>query len=210
MPPRVRLRCATAPLNASSSQSSHLNPSITLHQTQIRTIRSILNPPPKHSSYNQHSKTPYALSCADAMKRREHTTPFRTGLLARKVGMAQTFDPDTGHEIPCTVLQVDRCQVIGHKTRQRNGYWAVQVGYGWKPPARVSKADLGDFAKKGVSVKEHIREFMVRGQEGLLDVGSDLHPSWFKVGQLVDASSVTKGKGFAGVSGTLLMRSGRY
>lgn len=114
--------------------------------------------------------------------------------------MCQTFDPDTGHEIPCTVLQVDRCQVVGKKTRQENGYWAVQVGLGWKPAHRVSKADLGDFAAKGVSVKEVIREFKVRGEEGILPVGQDLHPSWFKVGQLVDARGVTKGKGFAGVS----------
>jgi len=135
----------------------------------------------------------------DALKRKEATTPFRTGVIARKKGMSSLLDPDTGERIPCTVLQVDRCQVVGHKTFGIHGYWAVQVGFGWKHGSKAKGGELGHFVKIGLPLKEEIQEFRVRDSSGLLPLGTQLHPSWFKVGQLVNTQSKTKGKGFAGV-----------
>ena len=109
------------------------------------------------------------------------------------------FDPTTGAKIPCTVLQMDRCQVVGHRTRQVHGYWAVQLGFGWKHRSKAGKGELGHMSKLGVPLKEEIREFRVRDEDGLLKIGTQIHPSWFKVGQLVNTRSKTKGKGFAGV-----------
>lgn len=126
--------------------------------------------------------------------------PHRTGLLAAKKGMSAVFDEATGERVPCTVLQVDRCQVVGHKTVRKHGYWAVQVGYGSRKPKNISRPMLGVFAERGVPPKATIMEFRVRSREGLLPVGTVLEPSWFKIGQLVDTRSKTKGKGFAGVS----------
>jgi large subunit ribosomal protein L3 len=137
---------------------------------------------------------------AEARKRKEYTTPHRTGVLAEKKGMSAWFDPDTGARMPCTVLQVDRCQVVGHKTVREHGYWGVQVGFGGKKWWNVPKPELGVLAKRGIAPKQEIREFTVKGKEGLLPVGTLLEPSWFKVGQFVDCRSKTKGKGFAGVS----------
>jgi large subunit ribosomal protein L3 len=113
--------------------------------------------------------------------------------------MSALFDPVSGDRIPVTVLQIDGCQVVGHKTFDVHGYWAVQVGYGSRRPKNVKRPMLGVYAKLGIPPKATIMEFKVRGKEGLLPIGTILEPSWFKEGQLIDARSKTKGKGFAGV-----------
>jgi large subunit ribosomal protein L3 len=166
---------------------------------QTRNLRSILKPPRRPSRYNA-KKQPTALSAAAAHARKAYTTPQRAGLLATKKGMSAIFEPTTGERIPCTVLQVDRCQVIAHKTAPIHGYWAVVMGSGARKPKRLSFAILGHFAAQGVPPKEKVMEFKVKGEEGLLPVGTVLEPSWFREGQLVDTRSKTKGKGFAGVS----------
>lgn len=155
--------------------------------------------PAKFAKYNKR-RVPAALSHAKAHKRKEYTTPLRTGLLATKKGMSAVFDPETGTRIPCTVLQIDRCQVVGHKTAKKHGYWAVQIGVGSRKPHRIGPAMLSVFAKQGVPPKRIVMEFKVKNETGLLPVGTVLEPSWFQEGQLVDTRSVTKGKGFAGVS----------
>ncbi|KAF2461248.1 translation protein [Lineolata rhizophorae] len=113
--------------------------------------------------------------------------------------MTSLFDPDTGKRIPCTVLQLDRVEVVGVKTRPRHGYWAVQVGTGWKRPHRETRPMLGHWAAQKVSPKERVVEFRVKDGEGLPSVGMHIGPSWFKVGQFVDARSNSRGMGFAGV-----------
>jgi large subunit ribosomal protein L3 len=110
------------------------------------------------------------------------------------------YDPETGKRTPCTVLQMDRVEVVSHKTRQRHGYWAVQVGCGWKHATNVTRPMLGHFAIQGISPKRHLAEFRVRDEKGLLDVGKTIGATWFQVGQYVDTRSNCKGKGFAGVS----------
>ena len=93
---------------------------------------------------------------------------------------------------------MDRVQVVAHKTRKRNGYFAVQVGSGWKHHTNVTRPLLGHFATSGVSPKRHLVEFTVKNENGLLEIGTVLRPSWFKEGQFVDARADCKGKGFAG------------
>ncbi|KAL1879110.1 hypothetical protein VTK73DRAFT_7334 [Phialemonium thermophilum] len=134
---------------------------------------------------------------AAALKRRENTTPVRTGVLAIKKGMT-AFMGRTGARIPCTVLQMDEVQIVANKTRDKNGYWAVQVGLGNRRPANVGAPLLGYYEAKGIPPKKHLAEFYVRNQSGLLPPGVKLLPDWFYVGQRVDVRSNSRGMGFAG------------
>lgn len=113
--------------------------------------------------------------------------------------MTAVFDPETGKRTPCTVLQLDRVQVVAHKTHDRNGYFAVQVGAGWKAKDNVTKPMLGHFAKAGVAPKRYMHEFKVFDESGLLPVGQTIKADWFIEGQYVDARSNSRGFGFAGV-----------
>jgi large subunit ribosomal protein L3 len=112
--------------------------------------------------------------------------------------MTAIYYPETGVRTPCTVLQVDRLQVVSHKTREKHGYFAVQMGSGWKHPSNVTRPVLGHFAGAGVAPKRHLAEFRVHGKEGLLEVGKSIGPEWFLEGQFVDTRSNCRGMGFAG------------
>lgn len=135
---------------------------------------------------------------AAALKRKAQSTPVRTGLVGIKKGVSAMFDMKKGTRTPCTILQVDQCQVVASKTRAKNGYWAVQVGCGYKTPDNTTAPMLGYYEAKGMAPKRHLVEFKVRGEEGLLPVGVQLTPDWFRVGQFVDARSNSRGMGFAG------------
>ncbi|ETI22411.1 50S ribosomal protein L3 [Cladophialophora carrionii CBS 160.54] len=124
--------------------------------------------------------------------------PLRTGALAIKKGMTAVYDVESGTRIACTVLQLDRNQVVSHKTRKRHGYYAVCVGSGTINPKNLTKPLLGHYSVQGVSPKRYQKEFRVRGAEGLLPVGEEIRADWFAVGQYVDTRSNCKGKGFAG------------
>ena len=126
------------------------------------------------------------------------TTPLRTGVLAIKKGMTAMYDQETGTRTPCTVLQLDRVQVVSCKYTEKHGYCAVQVGAGWTHENRVTKPMLGHFSKFGVSPKKHIHEFRVRDESGLLEAGHVIQADWFQVGQHVDARANSRGMGFAG------------
>ncbi|GAP88989.1 putative 50S ribosomal protein L3 [Rosellinia necatrix] len=135
---------------------------------------------------------------AAALERRAQSTPVRTGLVAVKKGVSALYDTRKGTRTPCTILQVDQCQVVAAKTRAQNGYWAVQVGCGYRTPDNTTAPLLGYYEAKGIAPKSHLTEFRVRGEEGLLPVGVQLTPDWFRVGQFVDARSNSRGMGFAG------------
>lgn len=153
----------------------------------------------KHKRFNQPSAglpLPTAGPAA-ALARKERTTPVRTGVLAIKKGMSGFFTRK-GVRMPCTVLQLDQVQVVACKTRASNGYWAVQVGLGSRRPVAVPAPMLGYYEAKGVAPKEHLAEFRVRGEAGLLPVGVELRPDWFHKGQWVDVRSNSRGQGFAG------------
>ncbi|RYP07890.1 hypothetical protein DL764_002256 [Monosporascus ibericus] len=134
---------------------------------------------------------------AAALKRKEQSTPLRSGVLAVKKGVSAMYNKK-GQRMPCTILQMEQVEVVASKTRAKNGYWAVQVGCGQKSAGNETAPMLGYYEAKGVAPKRHLAEFRVRGEDGLLPVGVQLAPDWFKVGQFVDARSNSRGMGFAG------------
>jgi large subunit ribosomal protein L3 len=134
---------------------------------------------------------------AAAQARRENTTPVRTGVLAIKKGMT-AFYTRKGRRIPATVLQLDAVQVVAVRTWERDRRWAVQVGLGTRQPDNLTAPQLGYFEAKGIAPKEHLADFPVRSEAGLLPVGVELRPDWFYVGQWVDVRSRSRGQGFAG------------
>ncbi|OAP60820.1 50S ribosomal protein L3 [Fonsecaea erecta] len=169
-------------------------------QRRCMGIRSI-DRQPKHNPYNVVPGIQPLLSTPAAAferKLRSDTLPLRSGALAIKKGMTAVYDVESGKRIPCTVLQLDRNQVVSHKTRRRHGYYAVCVGSGTINPKNVAKPMLGHYSVQGVSPKRFQREFRVRGPEGLLPVGEVIRADWFMAGQFVDTRSNCKGKGFAG------------
>src|ERR1035437_9012038 len=121
---------------------------------------------------------------------------MRTGLIAQKLGMSRIFDAK-GKHVPVTVLKVDACQVVAVQTKEKNGYTSVQLGAGNKNAKRVSKAERGHFAKAKVEPKQKVVEFRV-DEKHLLEVGAELCASHFVVGQWVDVTGVTIGRGFQG------------
>lgn len=125
--------------------------------------------------------------------------PLRTGLIALKRGMGPWFDQKTGESFPVTVLEVSQVEVVYNKTKKTEGYFAVQVGYGSKNPNNVSRQLLGHFERAKVNPKSKVAEFMVKSEDGLIPVGTELKADHFSVGQFVDLKGVSKGKGFAGV-----------
>ena len=177
-----------------------LAPRLTTSYVQKCGLKSI-SQPPRQSRFNRgHEDLPLLESTtAAALERKAHTTPLRTGALGMKKGMTALYDTDTGKRHACTVVQMDRVQVVAHKTRPKNGYWAVQVGSGWKHPSNVTRPLLGHFAENAVSPKRHLVEFKVRDANGLLAIGEVIGAGWFQEGQFIDARANCKGKGFAGV-----------
>ncbi|MBA5724541.1 50S ribosomal protein L3 [Candidatus Liberibacter sp.] len=121
---------------------------------------------------------------------------MRSGVIAQKLGMTCVFDAE-GRRLPVTVLHVDSCQVVAQRTLEKNGYVAVQIGAGDAKVKNVSKSVRGIFSSAKVSPKKKLFEFRVE-QENLLQIGSSLLPNHFNVGQLVDVTGWSIGKGFAG------------
>ena len=119
------------------------------------------------------------------------------GLLGRKLGMTQVFDPDDGHVERVTVIEAGPCYVTGIRRAERDGYDAIQVGFGETTQKRLNKPKLGHLKKAGVGNLRHLREF--RGDPGELEVGAEVKvDAVFERGQRVKVSGVSKGKGFAG------------
>src|SRR5580658_3143201 len=121
---------------------------------------------------------------------------MRTGLIAQKLGMSRIFT-DEGNHIPVTVLRVDNCQVVAHRTQDRDGYTALQLGVGAAKVKNVSKPMRGHFAAAKVEPKAHMAEFRV-SDDALVDVGAEITAAHFVAGQYVDVTGTSIGKGFAG------------
>lgn len=122
---------------------------------------------------------------------------MRTGVVAKKLGMTRVFTEE-GLHVPVTVLELEACQVVGHKTEEKDGYLALQIGVGFVKPSRLSKPLKGHFAKSKVEPKRKVVEFRVT-KDTTVPVGAEILPSHFVAGQFVDVSGDTIGKGFAGV-----------
>jgi len=121
---------------------------------------------------------------------------MRTGLIAQKLGMTRIFTEE-GLHLPVTVLKVDGCQVVGVRTRDKDGYTALQLGAGKAKVKRVGRAQRGHFAKAKVEPKRKLVEFRV-SEDALLEVGAELSAAHFVPGQRVDVVGTSIGKGFAG------------
>jgi large subunit ribosomal protein L3 len=121
---------------------------------------------------------------------------MRTGLIAKKLGMTRIFRDDGTH-VPVTVLHLDAVQVVAARTEESDGYSAVQLGWGRAKVKNVSKPNRGHFAKNKVEPKARLVEFRVEA-DALLEPGATLSAAHFVVGQRVDVTGTSKGKGFAG------------
>ena len=121
---------------------------------------------------------------------------LRSGVIAKKVGMTRLF-LDDGKQIPVTVLQLDKLQVVAKRTAETDGYWAVQLGAGTAKVKRTSQAMRGHFAAAKVEPKRKIAEFRV-DPENLIDVGEEITANHYFEGQFVDVSGTSIGKGFQG------------
>jgi large subunit ribosomal protein L3 len=121
---------------------------------------------------------------------------MRSGVIAQKMGMTRVFS-DAGLHVPVTVLRLANCQVVAHRTLATNGYVAVQLGSGTRKIANVGKAERGHFAVAKVEPKRKVAEFRVE-EKDLIPVGAELTADHFLVGQFVDVTGTSIGKGFAG------------
>lgn len=121
---------------------------------------------------------------------------MRSGVIAEKVGMMSLFQ-ENGTQVPVTVLRVDST-VVDVRTMERDGYVAVQLGFGKAKTKNIAKPQLGHFAKAKVEPKKTLIEFRV-SEDCVLPVGSEISASHFVVGQKVDVTGISIGKGYAGV-----------
>ena len=122
---------------------------------------------------------------------------MRSGVIAQKVGMTRIFT-DAGEHIPVTVLKLDKCQVLGHRTNDKNGYTAMQLGAGTRKPSRLTKAARQNFVVAKVEPKRKLVEFRV-SPDNLIEVGAEITADHFIPGQFVDVTGTNQGKGFQGV-----------
>ena len=121
---------------------------------------------------------------------------MKKGIIGKKVGMTQIFD-ESGKVIPVTVVEAGPCMVIQKKTVENDGYDAIQVGFGDVKPQRLSKPAKGHFAKADVAPKKVLREFRMDDCSGY-NVGDVIKADTFACGDMIDASGISKGKGYAG------------
>lgn len=121
---------------------------------------------------------------------------MRSGVIAQKVGMTRIFT-ETGEHVPVTVLRIDQCKVVAHRTDEKNGYTALQLGAGRAKVKNVSRAERGHFAVAKVEPCRKLVEFRV-SPENLIDVGAEITADHFVEGQLVDVTGTSIGRGFAG------------
>lgn len=121
-----------------------------------------------------------------------------TGIVGRKCGMTRVFNDD-GASIPVTVIEVESNRITQIKSNEVDGYSAVQVTVGARRASRVSKSEVGHFAKAGVEAGRGSWELRVESKPEDLEVGGSITLDQFEIGQKVDVTGTSKGKGFAGV-----------
>jgi large subunit ribosomal protein L3 len=121
---------------------------------------------------------------------------LRTGVLGKKLGMTRLYTAEGTH-VPCTVVSLENCQVTAHRTDERDGYTALQLGAGTAKVSRTTKPMRGHFAKAKVEPKRKLAEFRVP-EDALIEVGATITADHYVPGQRVDVVGTTIGKGFAG------------
>ena len=118
------------------------------------------------------------------------------GILAKKLGMTQVFT-DNGECVPVTVLEAGPCVVVCHKTEEKDGYTAIQVGFGLVKESRADKATIGHFKKANLDVRGYLAEFDVENLEDW-PIGKEFGAADFAEVKMVDVSGISKGHGFSG------------
>ena len=121
---------------------------------------------------------------------------MKKGIIGKKIGMTQIFD-ENGNMVPVTVVEAGPCVVVQKKTEQNDGYEAIQVGFGDAKPHKVSKPMKGHFEKADVAAKRILREFRM-DDCSVFNVGDVIKADAFEVGDVIDVTGTSKGKGFAG------------
>jgi large subunit ribosomal protein L3 len=121
---------------------------------------------------------------------------MRSGVIAQKMGMTRVFT-EAGEHVPVTVLRLGNCQVVGHRTIEKNGYLALQLGAGLRKVKNVTRAERGNFAVAKVEPKRKLAEFRV-SEDAMIPVGAEITADHFVVGQFVDVTGTSIGKGYAG------------
>src|SRR6267378_4233266 len=116
---------------------------------------------------------------------------MRSGVIAQKVGMTRLFT-DAGEHVPVTVLRLAQCQVVAHRSKEKDGYVALQLGSGTRKVKNVSKAERGRFAVAKVEPKRTIAEFRV-SDDAMIPVGAEITADHFLVGQYVDVTGTSIG-----------------
>ena len=126
--------------------------------------------------------------------------PVNKGIIGKKLGMTQIFNPANGNVVPVTVIEAGPCAVVQKKTAENDGYSAVQLGFVSYPEKRekkVSKPLKGHFKKAGVAAKRHLKEFRLKNADEL-NVGDNIEVGVFTEGEKVDVTGLTKGRGYSG------------
>jgi large subunit ribosomal protein L3 len=121
---------------------------------------------------------------------------MRSGVVAPTMGMTRVFT-DAGEHVPVTVLRLAQCQVVAHRTMEKDKYVALQLGAGGRRTNNMNKADRGYFAKAKVEPKRKLAEFRV-SEDALIPVGAEITADQFVPGQFVDGCGVSIGKDYAG------------
>ena len=122
---------------------------------------------------------------------------MKKAIIGKKVGMTQIFD-EAGKVVPVTVIEAGPCVVVQKKTDDKEGYTSVQLGYEDIAEYKLSQPEKGHLAKAGVAPKKHLKEFRLE-KAAEMNVGDELKADVFAVGDKVDVTGVSKGKGYAGV-----------
>jgi len=121
---------------------------------------------------------------------------MRSGVIAKKLGMTRVY-MESGENVPVTVLQMDKCQVVAQRTEDKDGYTAVQLGVGKAKAKNTTRAMRGHFAKSSVEPKRKLAEFRVSA-DNMIAIGAEITADHFVPGQFVDVTGTSIGKGFAG------------
>ena len=121
---------------------------------------------------------------------------MKKGIIGKKIGMTQIFD-EVGNVIPVTIIEAGPCYVAQKKTKEADGYDAVQLGFMDLKEKHTNKPMSGHFAKAGVSAKKHLKEFRL-DDVSAINVGDVITADTFAAGEKVDVTGMTKGRGYTG------------
>ncbi|MEA3485615.1 MAG: 50S ribosomal protein L3 [Candidatus Aerophobetes bacterium] len=117
-------------------------------------------------------------------------------IFGRKLGMSQIFEEDG--VVPVTLVEAKPCVIVQKKTKKKDGYNAIQLGFGELKENKATKPQLGNFKKSGLSPKRHLKEIKVENVDQIR-IGDEIKINVFEKGDLVDVTGISKGKGFQGV-----------